>query len=69
MFKRLPRSVEVTAQGDAFLPYIRSALDMIVKGIQKNKKEYQDRNKISFISDLCGKDLEVMAKALSEYNN
>lgn len=39
-------------------------MDCVIRGIQKNKPKYQDRNKISFISKLFGKDLEVIARDL-----
>jgi len=45
-----------------------SIMDIIVRGIQQNKPKYQDRNKISFLSKLIGKDLEVIARSLNEYN-
>jgi hypothetical protein len=45
-----------------------SIVDIIVRGIQANKPAYQDRNKIDFISKIYGKDLDVMAKNLKEYD-
>ena len=45
-----------------------SIIDVILKGIMDNKPLYADRNKIDFISNLFGKDLNIVVKNLKEYD-
>ncbi len=44
-----------------------SIIDIVVRGIIANKPAYSDRNKIDFLGKLRGKDLNVIAKNIQEY--